>query len=130
MMPDIGDIIEVVTDIPEKNLRAGVRGAVVHGHGNDVYEIEFINDDGETLDFSALHANQFIVVWRAQTRQWIPVAEQTSALVAGLPDDAARQVLNFARFLSVQSCLAQSQASSHALSAKGPHHTPSAKHPR
>ncbi len=24
MIPDIGDIIELVTDIPEKNLRAGV----------------------------------------------------------------------------------------------------------
>ena len=65
MIPDIGDIIEVVTDIPEKNMRARMQGTVVHGHGNDVYEIEFIEDDGETLDFSALHANQFIVVWRA-----------------------------------------------------------------
>jgi hypothetical protein len=104
MMPDIGDIIETVRDIPEKNLRAGTRGAVVHCHGNDFYEIEFTDSEGETLDFSALHSKQFIVVWRSETRQWIPVAEQTSALVAGLPDDAARQVLNFARFLSVQTC--------------------------
>jgi len=28
MMPDIGDIIEIVTDIPEKNLRAGVRVSI------------------------------------------------------------------------------------------------------
>ena len=103
MRPNIGDIIEVATDIPEKNLRVGVRGAVVHCHGGDHYEIEFADKNGETIDFSALHAKQFIVVWRAETRQWIPVAEQTSALVAGLPDDAARQVLNFARFLSAQS---------------------------
>ena len=82
MMPDIGDIIEIVTDIPEKNLRAGVWGAIVHCHGSDFYEIEFIDDSGETLDFSALHAGHFIIVWRAETRQWIPVAEQTSALVA------------------------------------------------
>ena len=46
MMPDIGDIIELVIDIPEKNLRAGVRGAVVHCHGNDAYEIEFTDDEG------------------------------------------------------------------------------------
>jgi len=104
MMPDIGDIIETVTDIPEKNLRAGVRGALVHCHGNDFYEIEFTDGDGETLDFSALHGRQFIIVWQAETRQWVPVAEQTSALVAGLPNDAAMQVLNFARFLSVQTC--------------------------
>jgi len=79
MTPDVGDIIEVVTDIPEKNLRAGDRGAVVHCHGDDCYEIEFADKNGETIDFSALHAKQFIVVWRAETRQWIPVAEQTSA---------------------------------------------------
>jgi len=102
MMPDIGDIIEIAADIPKKNLRAGAQGAIVHCHGNDFYEVEFTDDEGETLDFSALHAKQFIVVWRAETHQWIPVAEQTSALVADLPDDAARQVLNFARFLSMQ----------------------------
>jgi hypothetical protein len=69
MMPDIGDIIEVVTDIPEKNLRAGVRGTVAHCHGEDHYEVEFADKDGETLNFLALHAKQFIVVWRAETRQ-------------------------------------------------------------
>ena len=104
MMPDIGDIIELVKDIPKKNLRAGVRGAVVHCHGNDAYEIEFTDDEGKTLDFLALHANNFIVVWRAETRQWITIAEQASAMVAGLPDNAAKEVLDFARFLSVRSC--------------------------
>ena len=102
MMPDIGDIIELVTDIPKKNLRAGMRAAIVHYHDNDTYEIEFTDDEGKTLDFLALHAKHFIVVWRAKTRQWIPIAEQTSALVAGLPDNAAKEVLDFARFLSVR----------------------------
>ena len=104
MIPEIGDIIETVTDIPEKNLRSGVRGAVVHCHCDNFYEVEFTDENGETLDFSALNAGHFIVVWRAETRQWGPIAEQTSARVAGLPDDAARQVLNLARFLSVQTC--------------------------
>jgi len=104
MMPDIGDIIELVRDIPEKNMRAGLRGAIVHCHGNDVYEVEFSDDSGETLDFSAFDAKCFIVVWRAETRQWVPIAEQPSALVAGLPDDAAKQVLDFARFLSARRC--------------------------
>ena len=102
MMPDIGDIIEIVRDIPKKNLRAGTRGAVVHCHGNDFYEIEFTDKDGETLDFLALNAINFVVVWRAKNRRWIPIAEQTSALVAALPDDAARQVLDFALILSLQ----------------------------
>ena len=104
MKPDIGDIVEIIIDIPEKNLRAGVWGAVVYCHGNNAYEIEFADDEGETLDFLAMHAKHFIVVWRAETRQWIPIAEQASVLVAGLPDDAAKEVLDFARFLFVRSC--------------------------
>lgn len=102
MIPDTGDIIELITDIPEKSLRAGMRGAVVHCHGDNVYEVEFTDDDGETLDFLALHAKHFIVVWCAETQQWVPIAEQTLALVANLPEDAAREVLDFARFLSVR----------------------------
>ncbi len=57
MIPDIGDIIEIVRDIPEKNC---VPEAVVHCHGNDVYEVEFTDDNGETLDFSALHVKHFL----------------------------------------------------------------------
>jgi hypothetical protein len=106
MMPEIGDLVEIVRDIPGRNIRAGMQGTVVHSHGSDVYEIEFTNEDGETLDFLALPAQHFIVVWRAATRQWIPIAEQTSALVAVLPDDVARQVLDFARFMSVRNCSA------------------------
>lgn len=106
MMPDIGDVIELVRDIPEKNIRAGMQGTVVHSHSNDVYEVEFTNADGETLDFLALPAQHFIVIWRAETGLWIPIAEQASALVAALPDDIAKQVLDFARFLSVRNCQA------------------------
>jgi hypothetical protein len=106
MMPEIGDIVEIVKDIPIKNIRAGMQGTVVHSHSNDVYEVEFTNENGETLDFLALPARHFIVVWQVATRQWIPIAEQASALIAVLPDDAARQVFDFARFLSVRNCAA------------------------
>ena len=64
-MPDIGDAIELTVDIPGRNLRAGVQGTI--GHDNEAYEVEFTDKDGETLDFLALRAEQFIVVWRAET---------------------------------------------------------------
>jgi hypothetical protein len=76
MMPEIGDIIEIVRDVPEKALRVGMQGVVVHAHGNDFCEIEFTNSEGETLDFTALPAQAFMVVWRAETQQWLPVSEQ------------------------------------------------------
>jgi len=80
MIPDIGDMVELVADIPQKKLWAGDRGIIVNRHGNDVYEIEFTDENGETIDFTALHTKQFIIVWRAENRQWIPIAEQISAL--------------------------------------------------
>ncbi len=74
-MPDIGDIIELVTDFPEKRLYAGAKGTVVHCHGDEAYEVEFIDENGETIDFFAIHARQFIVVWRASTCQWTSIAD-------------------------------------------------------
>jgi hypothetical protein len=101
-MADSGDLVELIVDIPGRSLRAGVRGTVVHCHADDAYEVEFTDENGETLDFLALRPEQFIVVWRAETRQWVPFAERAVALIANLPDEAAREVLDFARFLSAR----------------------------
>jgi NAD(P)H-flavin reductase len=68
-MPDIGDVIELTADIPDRNLRAGLQGTIVHCHDHEAYEVEF-TEDGEPLDFLALRAGQFIVVWRAETQEW------------------------------------------------------------
>ena len=59
--------------------------------------------DGEPLDFLALRAEQFIVVWRVETQEWLSVAERAAALIANLPDETAQEVLDFARFLSARS---------------------------
>lgn len=102
-MPDLGDVVELTADIPDRNLRAGVQGTIVHCHDNEAYEVEFINEDGKTLDFLALRPEQFIVVWRAETQEWLSVAERAAALIANLPDETAQEVLDFARFLSARS---------------------------
>ena len=101
-MPKIGDIIELTKDIPKRNLRSGVRGAIVHCHNDDVYETEFADENGETIDFLALNSKQFIVVWRIETRKWVPIAEQTADLIANLPDETVKEILDFARFLSAR----------------------------
>jgi len=101
-MPGVGDIIELIVDIPNKNLHVGVQGTIVHCHADRAYEVEFTNEEGETLDILALRPEQFIVVWRVETRQWVPIAEQAAALVANLPTEAGQEVVDFARFLSTQ----------------------------
>ena len=101
-MVEIGDLIELTADIPGRNLRVGDGGTIVHRHNSSTYEVEFTNDDGETLDFLALQSKQFIVLWRAETKKWVPVVEQAASLIANLPDEAAKEVLDFARSLSIR----------------------------
>ena len=72
----------------------------MHCHSNQAYEVEFTSDEGDTLDFLAVRQEQFMVVWRAKTQDWVPVAEQIASLVANLPDEIGLEVLDFARFLS------------------------------
>ena len=98
-MPDLFDVVELTVDIPERGLRAGMQGTIVHCHPGDAYEVEFTNETGETLDFSALRSDQFIVVWRARTKEWVPIAERIAALTSHLPEEAGKEVLDFARFL-------------------------------
>ena len=97
--PELFDVVELVIDVPDHNLRSGVRGAIVHCHAGDIYEVEFINEEGETVAIFPLSADRFIVVWQAATGTWLPIAEQIAALIAHLPEETGREVLDFARFL-------------------------------
>ena len=83
--PALFDAIELLVDVPEENLRAGTRGAIVEDFG-DAYEIEFANSDGETLSLCTLTPEQFIVVWQASTESWIPVVGQGIAVSQSADD--------------------------------------------
>jgi hypothetical protein len=100
--PEQFDVIDLIVDVPEANLRAGTRGAIVDGYSDGSYEVEFTNDVGETIALCALSADQFIVVWKAETRTWLPVSDQVAALMTRLPQEARQEVLDFARFLAQQ----------------------------
>ncbi|MCK5523494.1 MAG: DUF4926 domain-containing protein [Thiomargarita sp.] len=99
-MPEIGDVVEMIVDKPERNLSVGIQGTIVHSHNNNVYEVELTNKEGETLDVFALNSEEFVLVWRAETQEWVPIAEQTVAIIKDLPDNIAKEVLDFACFLS------------------------------
>jgi hypothetical protein len=99
MQPELFDVVELLTDIPHHTLRAGARGAIVECYPDSTCEVEFTNDAGETTALCPLSSEQFLVIWRAQTRTWLPVAEQVASLMSHLPQDAKQEVLDFARFL-------------------------------
>jgi hypothetical protein len=99
IQPELLDVVELLVELPELGLRSGAQGTIVHCYPDNAYEVEFINDEGETLALHALTADQFIVVWQTATKTWVPVADQTAALITRLPEDVGREVLDFARFL-------------------------------
>ena len=61
--------------------------------------MEFANDDGETLALLALTADKFIVVWKNETQDWIPLGDRIAAMLQPLSEDSQKQVLNFTRSL-------------------------------
>lgn len=69
--PELFDVVELLVGLPENNLQAGAKGAIVEIYSNQHYEIEFTNNEGETLTHLALPATQFVVVWKAVTKTWV-----------------------------------------------------------
>ncbi len=49
------DVIALLRDIPEKNLRKGQVGTIVEMYDNKNFEVEFCNKKGETI--ALLHLN-------------------------------------------------------------------------
>ena len=97
--PELFDVVELLLDLPEFNLRAGIQGAIVECYRDNNYEVEFSNSDGETLALCSLSTQQFVVVWSAKTKTWLPVPERVAAIVKNLDDNRQKEVLDFARFL-------------------------------
>ncbi len=96
----IGDIVELIVNIPQRGLFVGAQGAIVHCHPEGAYEVELTNEHGETSDFLALRPEQFIVIWSAATQDWVALSERVSALLKKMPQERAQEVFDFARFLS------------------------------
>jgi hypothetical protein len=97
--PELFDIVELLIDLPDRGLRAGMQGAIVECFGNHAFEVEFSNDEGETIEMLPLKSSQLVVVWRARDKVWIPVADKIAALLSELPSDRQQQVFEFAKLL-------------------------------
>ena len=75
------DVVELIKDLPEQRLRAGMRGAVVDRYGNDEYEVEFVDGNGETLALLALNGKSDLK--RATISESLPENPNEAAPVAG-----------------------------------------------
>ena len=97
--PELFDVIELLVDLPEEHLSLGVQGAIVECYDDNNYEVEFTNTEGETIAVCTLNSEQFIVVWKAKNKSWLPVSEQIAAVINYLPEERKQEVLDFARSL-------------------------------
>jgi hypothetical protein len=97
--PELFDVIELLVNLPDHNQFIGNKGTIVEDFEDGQYEVEFANEQGETLALCTLSTEQFIVVWQAQTKKWVSVSEKLTEIIHYLPESKKQEVLNFARFL-------------------------------
>ena len=97
MKPELFDGIELLANFAEVNLKAGDLGSIVEKYDNGDYEVEFENQQGETIALVTLKPEQFIVVWQYTNHAWVPLADRIHAMLEILPEDQQKQVLDFTR---------------------------------
>jgi hypothetical protein len=102
LTPKLFDVIEVLSDVPEQGVRAGMRGTLVEQYTPEAFEVEFLNREGETLALCPLKTWQFIVVWQAESQQSVPLENQTAQIITRLPEKAGEEILDFARFIGAR----------------------------
>jgi len=69
--PELLDIVEILVNLPEHNQLIGAQGTIVECYANDHFEVEFSNEDGETTALCVLSSQQFVVVWKVETKEWL-----------------------------------------------------------
>ena len=73
MNPALFDVIELLIDLPEHSVTAGMQGTIVEEYGT-AYEVEFCDLRGVTIALVALKPEQFTVIWQSSTQSWLPNA--------------------------------------------------------
>lgn len=54
------DVVALIENLPEQNLAVGQVGTVVEIHDNQVFEVEFCDNEGRTYALVALHAKSLM----------------------------------------------------------------------
>lgn len=56
------DVVALTEDLPERSLFSGQVGTAVEELAPDVYEVEFVDNDGRTYALTALRGEQLMVL--------------------------------------------------------------------
>jgi Domain of unknown function (DUF4926) len=123
MKPELFDVVELLVNLPEHKqsiaprparqvpeciraklsqvapLAIGTQGTIIECHDPNHFEVEFSNENGETITLCVLSPQQFMVVWQARTKQWLTTTDKITSIFSNLPENKQEQILDFARFL-------------------------------
>jgi hypothetical protein len=69
--PELLDVIELLTDIPEFSLRKGEQGTIIEDYQDGIFEVEFTNKKGETTAMCSIAQDKFTVVWSVKKQRWL-----------------------------------------------------------
>ena len=56
------DVVALLNDLPEKRLLKGQVGTVVEELDENVFEVDFINTNGETLALEEIHSDNLFLL--------------------------------------------------------------------
>ena len=56
------DVVALTEDIADRGLQRGQVGTVVESLGSDVFEVEFVDNDGRTYAIAPVNAFQLLVL--------------------------------------------------------------------
>lgn len=99
IQPSVNDLVELLVNLPEYYLSVGDKGTIIDTFDEHHFEVEFIDDSGKKAEPCILSTEQFIVVWQAETEQWLNTTAKIMAIVDNLPEEKKDELLNFAQFL-------------------------------
>jgi hypothetical protein len=66
--PKLLDVVALLRDIPEENVRRGMVGTIVETNG-DLFLVEFSNNDGETIALPTLKSEDFLLLERITSQK-------------------------------------------------------------
>jgi len=95
--PNLFDVVALTVDLPEENLARGAQGTIVECYPDGAYEVEFTDEDGQTLALLAVLPEQIHIVYRHQTEaDKEKVVQKLLAIVNNLDKEKTEKVLDFA----------------------------------
>jgi Domain of unknown function (DUF4926) len=92
MKPELFDVVELLVNLPEYNLKLGEQGTIVEEYNDGYYEVEFSDPDGQTIALCPLSIKQFILIWQAKTKTWLSLPEKLTALITNLPNEQQQEI--------------------------------------